>query len=228
MRGRESEFQISQSWGGIPDIETNLNYSLKLQSSTIRSLGNVDRVRLQYSPFSMLGKCYIKLEGGGRRENIQKIKQLPQRKLIYFSFDGLQIFHINFVEIAAYRSQYCYCYLFLLQYYVVRWCNWCSRNVTAERTQFETVVLAGYTYNISVRVVTSYGPGRPSQIQKTVPPLSLRVRFAHTSITGRYGGLEVNLSWTKPSSSERLVGKNTPKIEFNQAPRIASILHSQS
>ena len=113
----------------------------------------------------------------------------------------------NCEDHSSFDFEYCNYYFFLLQYYVVRWCNWCSRNVTAERTQFETVVLAGYTYNISVLVVTSYGPGRPSQIQKAVPPLSLQVSFAHTSITGRYGGLEVNLSWTKPSSSEHLVGK---------------------
>ena len=103
----------------------------------------------------------------------------------------------------------------LLQSYIVGWCNlnnsrysYCYHynrtNVTESVTDYKLSVLAGDTYSIYVYAVTTNGQGRYKYMQKTVPPLNLKVSSVYFYKTGRYG-LQVYLYWYGPYVSEPLV-----------------------
>ena len=90
-----------------------------------------------------------------------------------------------------------------LQRYLVSWCDtttysYCyilnSTNVTGTQTQFKKKLFAGDTYRFYVRAVTAYGEGKESNIQVSVPPLSLKVSYVNGHVEGRYG-LQVHLYW---------------------------------
>ena len=58
--------------------------------------------------------------------------------------------------------------------------------------------MAGSKYFIRVYAFTGYGLGSYSYLQKTVPPLNLRVRSAYSYMSGAGYGLQVYVSWYRP------------------------------
>ena len=98
----------------------------------------------------------------------------------------------------------------LLQYYIVRWrktdntesyyYDYYSYNSIRvnETTNFKLAVMAGSKYFIRVYAVTGYGQGSYSYLQKTVPPLNLRVSSAYSYMSGAGYGLQVYVYWYRP------------------------------
>ena len=58
--------------------------------------------------------------------------------------------------------------------------------------------MAGSNYFIRVYAVTGYGQGPYSYLQKTVPPLNLRVNSAYSYMSGARYGLQVYVYWYRP------------------------------
>ena len=58
--------------------------------------------------------------------------------------------------------------------------------------------MAGSKYFIRVYAVTGYGQGYPYYLQKTVPPLNLKVSSAYSYISGAGYGLQVYVHWYRP------------------------------
>ena len=67
-----------------------------------------------------------------------------------------------------------------------------------ETTNFKLAVMAGSKYFIRVYAVTGYGQGSSYYIQKTVPPLNLKVRSAYSYMSGAGYGLQVYVYWYRP------------------------------
>ena len=69
--------------------------------------------------------------------------------------------------------------------------------------------MAGSKYFIRVYAVTGYGQGSYSYLQKTVPPLNLRVSSAYSYMSRAGYGLQVYVYWYPPLLVQRTNGKLT-------------------
>ena len=67
-------------------------------------------------------------------------------------------------------------------------------------------MLAGYTYSVNVYAVTPSGRGSYANVKYTVPPLSVKVSYVHSYVSGNYGlQLEIHWYWYYSSSYPNVV-----------------------